>query len=139
MPLASRESSRAMAIHTGCLGWWVSDTLFLVPCILLPFLCSLPLAESCLFSSLCSVCCFLHPYLKRGSWGRLMMMKDTCKKQSARLHQEQRHYLGHSGDRSPLHRSPPFCRERPRLCGRNPLEKRTQHHHGNVHRELRTT
>lgn len=26
---------------------------------------------------------FLYPYLEKGSWGQLMMMKDTCTKQSA--------------------------------------------------------
>lgn len=38
---------------------------------------------------------FFTPLSRERSWSLLMMMKDTCRKQSAPLHQEQSQYLGH--------------------------------------------
>lgn len=58
--------------------------------------------ELCLFTSVCSGLLFFHPYLEKGSWSQLMMIKDMCKKQSALLDQPQSQYLGHSRGSEPF-------------------------------------
>ena len=63
---------------------WVSDALFLFYGSLLPFcvsgiVCWIVPPQLSLLSLLCF---FLYPDLEQGSWVRLMMMKDTWKRQS---------------------------------------------------------
>lgn len=66
-----------------CYPGWVSDALFLFYEILLPFCVS---GIVCWIVppqlSLLSLLFFLYPDLEQGSWVRLMMMKDTWKRQS---------------------------------------------------------
>lgn len=99
-----RENSCAMAI-----GNFLPLLVGLrCPVLILSYLAAFSCVRDCWLNcaspalALCSVCCFWYPYLGKGSWSWLMMMKDTCKKQSALLHQEQSRYLGHSRGPEPF-------------------------------------
>lgn len=61
-----------------------------------------------------------------------MMMKDTRKKQSALLHQEQSRYLGHSRGPEPFASISALLQGASRAV-RGELSRETQHHHRNVH------